>query len=98
MALESTPGLGDATAWMTEDEQRLAGMLLENGQAHLFAGWKQGQDLEQKRKFFEQVRPAYRCCAPAAVHRNTHGVHRHGARAFDGGRCCLRAARAPPRR
>ena len=49
-------GLGDAPSWMTEDEARLAGVLLACGQAHVFGGWQNGSDHEKKHAFFAQAR------------------------------------------
>lgn len=41
---------------MTTDETRLTQLLLDNDQTHLFDGWKAGEEVEKKHKFFEQVR------------------------------------------
>jgi hypothetical protein len=49
-------GLEDADAWMTAEERRLVGVLLEAHQEHLFVDWVAGQDTESKHSFFEQVR------------------------------------------
>ena len=48
-------GLEDASKWMTADEARLTRMLLENGQAHVFAKWTAGSE-DKKHSFYNQVR------------------------------------------
>ena len=48
-------GLEDASKWMTADEARLTRMLLENGQAHIFAKWTAGSE-DKKHAFYNQVR------------------------------------------
>jgi hypothetical protein len=55
-ALTKVKGLGDAPSWIRPDEAALASMLIDQRQAHLFAGWKEGADVEKKHKFFDQVR------------------------------------------
>jgi hypothetical protein len=60
--ISTVPGLGDVASWATDEEQGLVRVLLEAGQEHLFAGWKQNADLERKRQFFAQVRDGVRKC------------------------------------
>jgi hypothetical protein len=52
----SIPGLADLKSWASEEEVRLAELLVKEDQAHLFAGWKAGEDAAKKHAFFEQVR------------------------------------------
>lgn len=54
--LAAVSGLGDCATWITEEERGLASALLEAGQAHAFAGWTLGADVDAKHRFFAQVR------------------------------------------
>ena len=54
--IAAVPGLADFASYMDESEQALTQMLIANGQAHLFAAWKAGEDVAAKHAFFEQVR------------------------------------------
>lgn len=54
-SVDSVPGLSDLGSWATDDEARLARLLVSEDQAHLFAGWVPGSDEAKKHAFFEQV-------------------------------------------
>jgi len=72
--------IADVQDWAAADEVRLAEMLVEAGQAHLFAGWQVGADVDKKHAFFEQVSV---CStpprAPARGHRSSF-VNRRAAK------------------
>lgn len=53
--LTNVTGLSDLTSWASPEEVELVKILLEAGQAHLFAGWKIGADEGKKHAFFDQV-------------------------------------------
>ena len=48
-------GIADAPSWATPEERELINLLLREDQAHLFAGFREG-DITQKRSFLEQIK------------------------------------------
>lgn len=54
-AIAAVPGLADAASWMTPEQARLTRVLLDAGQAHLFAKWEAGH-AGKKAAFYAQVR------------------------------------------
>jgi hypothetical protein len=58
MASKELPAtLSDLTTWATSaDDQALIQLLLDEDQAHLFRGFRPGEDISKKKEFLAQVR------------------------------------------
>ena len=76
-------GLGDAAAWMTADEARLATILVDSGQDHIFAAWGEGA-VDKKHAFFGQVR----AMGETSLHRERIRATRRAHPAHDSGSSC----------
>ena len=61
------PTLADAASWASPAEIALLHKLLEEDQGHLFAGFRPGQDVPQKKAFLEQVGLRSAGCAQSAA-------------------------------
>jgi hypothetical protein len=55
-SIDLPANIADAASWASPEELVLLGKLLAEDQAHLFSGFRLGEDLPQKHAFFEQVR------------------------------------------
>lgn len=53
--LAAIAGLSDIASWASAEEIRLTQMLVENGQAHMFAKWTACADADKKHSFYNQV-------------------------------------------